>query len=102
MTTKLFAYDATEVAPWPLLLMADEEPVFEQIETTSHVIVKGWARFRCSTPSIMKVITGVRSAWQRVLSKKLGDPQWDQTTSRELTVIKRLILDQGLGFELAR
>jgi len=101
-TMKLYAYDATEVTPWSVVLMSSDQPVFEETESTSCIIVGGWARFQCTDPSIMKLILALRSSWNRVLGKKLADVRWDHTESRELAVLKRLLLDQGLGWELSR
>jgi len=101
-TTKLYAYDACEATPWSILLMAGEEPVWDETDSTTHISVGAWSKFKCSSPSIMKVILALRGAWAKILARKLSDLKWDHTESRELMVIKRLLSNQGLAFEPSR
>merc|ERR1712072_1217153 len=98
-TTKLFAYDCTEVTPWSVLLFG-EEPVYEETESTRHLVVGGWSKFKVPGDNVLRIVLAMRKAFADIFAKKLGDLKWDHTESRELAVIKRVLLDQGLGFEL--
>jgi len=98
-TTKLYAYDATEVTPWSVLLFG-EAPVFEETDSSKHIVVGGWARFKCADDSILTIASVLRKEFASILSRKMADLRWDHSKSRELMVIKRLLLDQGLAFEV--
>jgi len=101
-TTKLYAYDASEVTPWSVLLMSGDHPNFEETESTSYVSVGGWTKFQCKSSSVMRVIGALRNAWNKVLNRKLNNTKWNHTESRELMLIKKVLMDQGLGFELSK
>lgn len=95
-TTKLYAYDASEVNPFALLLFG-AEPTFN--ENTGQIELGGWARFSCrSGKQLLPLIKGARNSVQRVLEKKLEDVKFDIGASKELAACVQLLRCNGLGY----
>mmetsp|Transcript_22263 Transcript_22263/g.40442 ORF Transcript_22263/g.40442 Transcript_22263/m.40442 type:complete len:1182 (+) Transcript_22263:158-3703(+) len=95
-TTKLYAYDVSEVNPFALLLFGNE-PYFN--DHTKQLEIGSWARFSCKTgDKILPLIKAARVAVQRVLEKKLEDVSFDLRSSRELAVCIELLKTNGLGY----
>merc|ERR1712007_196870 len=83
-TTKLYAYDVSEVNPFALLLFG-ASPVYNA--HTQQLEVGGWARFTAPDGArILPLITAARVALQRVLARKADDVKYNPTTSQELIV----------------
>jgi len=98
-TTKLYCYDATEATPWAILLFG-EQPEYVETESSRNLVVGGWSQFRVSDSGALRIIDVMRKSFANILAKKLTDLNWDHHSNRELMVIKRVLLDQGLGFEI--
>eukprot|EP00415_Alexandrium_ostenfeldii_P000620 UN0620 len=95
-TTKLYAYDVSEVNPFALMLFGGE-PVYNAHTRTLEV--GGWARFSCSNGErILPLIKAARSAVQLVLERKLTDVRLDLAMSRELRACIQLLRSGGLGY----
>merc|ERR1712039_42096 len=95
-TTKLYAYDVSEVSPFALLLFGTE-PVFN--ENTKEFQVGGWASFSCpGGQKVLPLILAARASLQEVLDRKLEDVKFDLAASRELKICVQLLRSNGLGF----
>jgi len=95
-TTKLYAYDVSEVNPFALMLFG-AEPVYNS--HTKQLEVGGWARFSCpSGDKILPLIRAARASVQQVLASKLDDLKHDLTASKELKVCVELLKTNGLGY----
>jgi len=95
-TTKLYAYDVSEVNPFALLLFG-AEPVWN--ETCKQLEVGGWARFACPNgKSVLPLIKAARAGVQRVLERKLEDVRFDLHGAKELAVCVQLLKTNGLGY----
>lgn len=95
-TTKLYAYDVSEVNPYALLIFGGE-PVFN--DHTGDLEVGGWARFSCKQGKrILPIIQAARSSLQTVLEQKLEDVKFDLRGCKELKVIIQLLRCNGLGY----
>lgn len=95
-TSKLYAYDVSEVNPFALLLFG-AEPVFD--EKSGEFEVGGWARFKCpSGGKIRPLLLRARRAWVCVLERKLEDAGYDIAASKELQACVELLRTGGLGF----
>jgi len=95
-TTKLYAYDVSEVNPFALMIFG-AEPTFNS--QTRQLEVGGWARFSCSTgDKILPLIRAARASVNRVLEHKLNDVRHDLLSSRELKVCVQLLRSNGLGY----
>eukprot|EP00971_Amphidinium_carterae_P244907 4862703-Amphidinium_carterae.2 len=95
-TTKLYAYDVTEVHPFALLLFGGTP---EFIEQTQELQVGSWLRLKCpSGATLLPLLLAARSAIQDVLERKLEDIRFDPTTSSRLNACIQLIKTHGLGF----
>jgi len=95
-TTKLYAYDVSEVNPFALLLFG-VEPVYNDHTRTFEV--GGWARFSCPNgDKILPLIKAARIAVQQVLERKLADVRHDLASSRELKACVQLLRSGGLGY----
>eukprot|EP00927_Polykrikos_kofoidii_P049295 TRINITY_DN43372_c0_g1_i1.p1 TRINITY_DN43372_c0_g1~~TRINITY_DN43372_c0_g1_i1.p1 ORF type:complete len:1193 (-),score=186.31 TRINITY_DN43372_c0_g1_i1:182-3760(-) len=94
-TTKLYAYDITEVNPYALLLFG-ANPVFDK--TTDELEIGRWARFRCPDgESILPLICAARRSLHAVLRRKLDDVKYDLKSSQQLRAIAELLRTNGLG-----
>jgi len=95
-TTKLYAYDVSEVNPFALLLFG-AEPVYDA--HSRQFEVGGWVRFSCPDGEhILPLIKAARSAVQEVLKKKLEDMKCDLASSKELKACIQLLKSNGLGY----
>jgi len=95
-TTKLYAYDVSEVNPFALLLFG-ALPTFN--EHTGQLEVGGWARFACrSGKQLLPLLQAARDAVQNVLEKKLEDVKFDLSSSKELKACVQLLRCNGLGY----
>lgn len=95
-TTKLYAYDVSEVNPFALMLFGSE-PVYN--EHTEQMEVGGWARFKCPHgKTVLPLLKAARASIQRVLERKLEDVRHDLGASKELKVCVQLLKTNGLGF----
>jgi len=95
-TSKLYAYDVSEVNPYALLIFG-AMPVY--LDHTQHFEIGGWARFSCPNGGgILKLIEASRKAVQAVLEKKLENIHYDLGSSRELAAVIELLSTNGLGY----
>lgn len=95
-TTKLYAYDVSEVSPFALMLFG-EQPVFN--DHTKEVEIGGWARFICPDGSrLLPLVLAARTAIQKALERKLGDVRHDLGSSKALQVCAQLLKSNGLGY----
>lgn len=95
-TTKLYAYDVSEVNPFALMLFG-AEPVFHSHSRSLEV--GGWARFSCPNgEKILPLIKAARAAVQQVLERKLEDVRHNLSSSKELKVCVQLLRSGGLGY----
>eukprot|EP00931_Biecheleriopsis_adriatica_P101204 TRINITY_DN76395_c0_g1_i1.p1 TRINITY_DN76395_c0_g1~~TRINITY_DN76395_c0_g1_i1.p1 ORF type:complete len:1201 (-),score=238.59 TRINITY_DN76395_c0_g1_i1:26-3148(-) len=95
-TTKLYAYDVSEVNPFALLIFGGE-PTFN--EHTGQLEVGGWARFGCrGGKEVLPLIKAARDAVQKVLEKKLEDVKFDLAGCMELKACVQLLRCNGLGY----
>lgn len=95
-TTKLYAYDVSEVEPFALLLFGSE-PIYNS--HTKQLEIGGWARFSCSSgDQILPLIKAARQGVQRVLEKKLEDVRFDLKSSKELAACIQLLKTSGFGY----
>lgn len=95
-TTKLYAYDVSEVPPYALLLFG-REPTFN--DHTGHFEVGGWAHFSYKHGAkLLPLIQAARKAWLDVLRRKLDDMNYDLLSSTELQSIVQLLKTNGLGY----
>ncbi|CAE7530850.1 unnamed protein product [Symbiodinium natans] len=93
-TSKLYAYDVSEVSPFALLLFGGE-PVFNH----GQIEVGGWATFKCKGgKQLVPLLKAARSAIQEVLERKLEDLKFDLSSSKELRACIELLKCNGLGF----
>ncbi|CAE7359206.1 unnamed protein product [Symbiodinium microadriaticum] len=93
-TSKLYAYDVSEVSPFALLLFGgDLEPNHGGIE------VGKWATFKCrGGKQLLPLLQAARKAIQDVLERKLEDLKFDLSSSKELRACIELLKCNGLGF----
>jgi len=95
-TTKLYAYDVSEVEPFALLLFGSE-PIYNS--HTKQLEVGGWARFSCAGGErILPLLKAARRGVQKVLEKKLEDVHFDLKSSKELAACIQLLKTNGLGY----
>ncbi|CAE7200246.1 unnamed protein product, partial [Symbiodinium pilosum] len=93
-TSKLYAYDVSEVSPFALLLFGGEP-------TVNHggIEVGSWANFKCRNgKQLLPLLQAARAAIQDVLEKKLEDLKFDLSSSKELRACIELLKCNGLGF----
>lgn len=94
---ELVTFDASEVPPYALMLFG-APPEVDAI--SGHIVVGGWARFRCAASArALPAICAARAALQRILGQKLQDPDFDHTASSEFAVCLELLRSNGLGFQ---
>eukprot|EP00439_Symbiodinium_sp_Y106_P022801 s6484_g2.t2 len=93
-TSKLYAYDVSEVSPFALLLFGGD------LETNHGGIEVGkWATFKCrGGKQLLPLLQAARKAIQDVLERKLEDLKFDLSSSKELRACIELLKCNGLGF----
>lgn len=95
-TTKLYAYDVSEVNPWALLLFG-APPTYNS--HTQQLEVGGWARFVCPNGDrILPLVMAARAGLEKVMARKADEVKYDPSDSKELAACIQLLKTNGLGY----
>lgn len=97
-TTRLYAYDVSEVPPYALLLFGAEPTVDDH---TGNIEVGGWVHFSCQEGAkLIPLVKAARKALFDVMLRKLVNTNYDLASSLELQAIVQLLKTNGLGYRV--
>jgi ATP-dependent RNA helicase DHX57 len=92
-TSKPFLRDVTEGSPYALLLFGGE---LEIQASKGQIVVDGWAQLSANA-RIGSLMGGLRERVDVLLTKKVNDPSYELVSTREMKLIVKLLMTDGLG-----
>merc|ERR1712060_624121 len=96
-STKLYAFDVSEIVPHALLVFC---PLAEYSNEDEDIIVDGWLKFHCNSGNkLLSTIKTARAKIWELLDCKLREPTYDWSASTELAAVVWMLRTNGLGFE---
>lgn len=92
-TSKAFLRDVTECSAYALLLFGGKLDVQA---SKGVIVVDGWAKLSANA-RIGSLVGGLRLKVDELLEKKAADPSFDVAATKEMQLIVKLVVSDGLG-----
>ena len=92
-TSKSFLRDVTECSAYSLLLFGGD---LEVKSSKGTIVIDGWAELSANA-RIGSLVGGLRRRVDKLLADKVQDPLYDIAGSKEMQLIVKLLVSDGLG-----